>query len=215
MADFNCLGYPKMDMYKTKKICVPTYCDHSYNCPYPYICEENTGKCVLDPKTDKKCQVNSGTNFKIWISKCITKWYGSEIFRHFISILVLFVLCWNILYLDCGKGCYCWLPHCTCVCDKCPAAPCPQGYTCIDSVCMKMSKCQDHHNCPPSWCCSIDHQCKPPSRIPCKSSKDCERHIERTHCQKEDDTCMADGICGANVCRHDDDCLNDHYCSQR
>ena len=69
ISDFKCLGYPKLNLYKSKKICVPKHCDHSYNCPYPYVCQENTGECVLDPKNNKKCQVNSGTNLEVIISR--------------------------------------------------------------------------------------------------------------------------------------------------
>ena len=55
VTDFKCLGYPNMNVRKNKKICVPRHCDNSYNCPYPYTCSENTGECVLDSKTNKKC----------------------------------------------------------------------------------------------------------------------------------------------------------------
>ena len=57
--DFNCLGYIGQAESGSNKLCVPNHCDSSYNCPHPYFCDGNTGKCTYN-ETVSFCKQDDG-----------------------------------------------------------------------------------------------------------------------------------------------------------
>ena len=57
--DFKCLGYIGQAESGKNKLCVPNHCDSSYNCPHPYFCDLNTGKCTYNA-TVSFCKQDNG-----------------------------------------------------------------------------------------------------------------------------------------------------------
>ena len=58
-TDFHCKHWLDNTKYKKKKICVPKKCDTNYNCPHPFECSKEAGKCVRQNESNK-CTENKG-----------------------------------------------------------------------------------------------------------------------------------------------------------
>ena len=116
--------------------------------------------------------------------------------------------------VECMEGYYCF--NSICISDECaiPKTPCARGYSCNNGHCVKeqRNECEKDSDCEGRGYCSSDYTCKAPTEISCKNDADCANHIAECDCQKQDDTCMAGGLCAPNVCSDDNDCYAGFFC---